>query len=173
MLLWVRAEFDPAGYVQLHFLHVSKDTMDYPRNQWHLIGSLSKPVLQICFGAVHIRRIHFLTNYSVTQQTAKGEPTRYEFTQYFSRPNLMSVQAKLRGRAPTQTHSPMNLWNFLGGDRFAINANIPKTAKKWIFDRKPLWVQVFWDFAEVERLMHIFGREGWVSSGVVTLCAYF
>lgn len=60
----------------------------------------------------------------------------------------MSVQAKLRGRAPTQTHSPMNLWNSLGGDRFAINANIPKTAKKWIFDRKPLWVQVFYNEVE-------------------------
>lgn len=127
MLLWVRAEFDPAGYVQLHFLHVSKDTMDYPGNQWHLIGSLSKPVLQICFGAVHIRRIHFLTNYSVTQQTAKGEPTRYEFTQYFSRPNLMSVQSYVAGH-PRKLTAP---WT---SEILLVETGLPSML---IFQRQP------------------------------------
>lgn len=41
-----------------------------------------------------------------------------------------------------QTHCTMNLWNSPGGHFFVIDTNIPKTAKKWVFNWKPRCVQI-------------------------------
>lgn len=41
-----------------------------------------------------------------------------------------------------QTHNTMNLWNSPGGDMFVVDVNIPKTAKKWVFNWKPRRVQI-------------------------------
>lgn len=44
--------------------------------------------------------------------------------------------------APVQIHYTTNPWNSPGGDMFVIDGNIPKTAKKWVFNWKPRDVQI-------------------------------
>lgn len=44
--------------------------------------------------------------------------------------------------AALQIHYTVNLWNSPGGDMFVIDGNVPKTAKKWVFNWKPRGVQI-------------------------------